>query len=1538
MTKRVASLVLAIAMLLQILVPQTLIAKEEVKAPSDNLVKEGMISGDSYDSKLMLELNRLTAKNRRKRSADPGTSLFGYFEDGQEPKDKDKPKYYGEVKAILNVVGIDGGTFPWNDIFGTDEKGNPKAAHLRFIQMNDGVETGIERVLEVTESGNYLWTDGDDNPAELPLFNYKLEPLTYEVKLDEEVSDKVKLLTARLTKTEDADTPTFEPPDAEGRIKYHINLVLGLQQVASSKFVSEWHTGVAESDRPQVQGSMTASMDTGKSKTINFNLPTNDNVEVIVRTNSRRDKNKFIPEFLFKTPTTVELKTDTAGLTFEETNGVKTVTSGDHKFKYEFTYDVLNGGKLVMTEIIPLTFDANGGEFANFTAPDTKTQIIKEVEYGKDLDKLPDNPRRDRYGFKGWGIKKAQDKLVAVTSEAFKNIKKPTTFYAIWKKNKVSADRLEVKESYKEGTEYVNDFIPTFDQLRGQVKIRDASGIPQALKDTDKLEILDDSGNAIPETDLKDKLYEKLKEDPSTEVSREVRIEARVTRADGTPQHVTIMVNVFKNIYEAKTESNPPYYVPNGYVKVTVDPTTKAEKPQKYFYYVNPDAKVAIEKENPVGVGANTFVKWANGDKVYKLDGKERNQFKDATTIRAEYTTDVIPQTGTEKPDTVPANFVEVKFVPTDKATNETKAEKVFWVNPEKEVTIPVDNPVGKDTNTFKEWKIGVNADGDVYTVGTAKKFTDVNGTTITATYVDDVLPADASGNKPSEAPTDYVKVTVKKTDKAKLSTDPVEKEEQIFYVNPNKKVKLPVTKPEGKDVAVGEDNNNTKAFKWKFTEWKSDENGPRTWKENVVAAGIEDKFPVETTITAQYEKVITDQGSVTADEITTHESFKDGDAWVNNFIDSEASEAKLKAALKVNGGELPNDATVTFLLDKDSSGTQYASLEAELYDKLQEKANTNNEPTRVEKVKAQVKFANGEVQTVDIPIKVYKNIYEAKTESNPPYYVPDEYVKVTVDPTTKATEPQKTYYYVNPAAKVVIPGEDPTGIDGNTFTKWLIDGTDTEYKLKDKPRHKFEKETIIKAQYSKDVIPQEGDTKPEGTPDNFKKVTFDPTDNGTMEGAKIFWVNPEKEVTIPVKDPVGKTYYTFNGWKIGDVTTGKTYNPSTPKKFEQDTTITATYTESDNIIPFNPSDLDNPNNPIKRPEGYVKVTFDAEAGIKLTEQKAYYVKKNAKDTEGKPITLGSAALKKPAYDVASGYAFNGWNKPDTTEIKEDIVVTAKARKTYSECTPDYRPDDNYETRYKYRDRIVEKEKIVEKIVKVGSDDMLKEIRYMQGFEGKFRPYDGLRRCEAAQILANALKADGYRYNEHYALSYTDVGNEWYTDAIRVVTQAGVFAGYNDGTFKPNGKITRAEWISTLRRFQNLRVEAGNLMNLKPGHWASGEVGAALMAGWLEIYVNGTVKFDADAPITRQEVAAVSNKAFRRVLDKVYLRRSVNTLLNYKDINPSMPLYEDILCASNTLLTDGRYYKANTIVMDNVTFNIVTDLLKITQKKFQILH
>ena len=291
----------------------------------------------------------------------------------------------------------------------------------------------------------------------------------------------------------------------------------------------------------------------------------------------------------------------------------------------------------------------------------------------------------------------------------------------------------------------------------------------------------------------------------------------------------------------------------------------------------------------------------------------------------------------------------------------------------------------------------------------------------------------------------------------------------------------------------------------------------------------------------------------------------------------------------------------------------------------------------------------------VIIPIKVIKNIYEAKTKEGKPVYVPDNYVKVTLDPTTKATDPQKTYYYVNPEANVVIPGEDPTGRDNYLFVGWKTPKTPDNEVFKLDERHKFAGETEIKAKYTKDVIPQEGDKKPDTVPDRFVKVIFDPTDKGDMEGAKIFWVNPEKEVIIPVTDPVGKQYQTFDKWKMGEKADGKEFNRTEAHRFsEKETTITATYKESPNIIPFDPTNTDDST--IVRPKGYVKVTFEADSGLKLTESKAYYVKKNA------GIKLGNSKLVKPAYKEETGYKFKEWDKKDALVIEAaDVVVTAKA-------------------------------------------------------------------------------------------------------------------------------------------------------------------------------------------------------------------------------------------------------------------------------------
>ncbi|MDK8281340.1 MAG: S-layer homology domain-containing protein [Peptoniphilus lacrimalis] len=1123
MRRKILTGILALVFILQAFIPNLAYANQakpqdtklisEAHSVQDNLVTIGKLKGVGFSKDNLtasISIEGVEEKNHKNTDALNGLELSdeiipeavrgtgSQYIEGQQPADADKPKYWANVKGKLTTRGIDGTTFDWEKILGKGAK-----IKLLFTQTNGYVMTGVTYSLLVDKDGTYTWQGSDGKPTYLPIFDENGNGYSYNVQIERNYGEDVQLIIS-----ESNGTPGVSwRPEGNKQVATISFLNIEIQQVASTKFVSEWNTALAKEDRPQIKGYFEADTDVDND----FNFPLNNTDETILRDGFLKNFEEgdeengpwsFLSSELKTTPKIVKVKTDTTGLTFDEKDGVKTVKSGDHKFKYDFNYDVINGGKLTMTEILPVTFYANGGKFANFTSLDTETKIVKEVEYEKNLTEKAENPTKDRETFKGWATSKDGTPLSENDfNEAIKNIKEAKEFYAIWDNNEIQAEELTVHESFKDGDTWVNDFIPTLDKLKEQVKIKDGSGTPQALTDDDKLEILDDSGNVIADADLKYKLYEKLKEDDATEVSRNVTLKAKVNLTNGTSQTVDIPIKVIKNIYEAKTLTEKPYYVPNGYVKVTLDPTTKAQIPQKTYYYVNPAAKVVIPGEDPTATDGNVFTKWTEGKNDYTL-GK-RHKFKTDTIITAQYSSDVISQDGPNKPDTVPANFVEVKFVPTDKAKDTT--EKIFYVNSNKDVTIPIKDPEAKATYTFKEWKIGVNADGDVYTPSTARKFT------------------------------------------------------------------------------------------------------------------------------------------------------------------------------------------------------------------------------------------------------------------------------------------------------------------------------------------------------------------------------------------------------------------------------------------EAITVITATYEEGTNIIPFDPK----AENPMVRPDGYVKLTFDADLGLKLTESKAFYVKKNA--------NVKLSQLEKPKYDQAKGYAFDGWDKADNTVINEDMVVTAKAKESSSPApspdpspsptpTPDSSP--SY-PRVVHRDRIVEKEKIVEKIVRVGESQFFKEVRYMQGFDGYFRPNDGLTRAEAAQILANALVEDGYKYNPNFKISYKDIGEAWYTRAVKIVTEAKVFAGYDDGNFKPQAKITRNEWIATLKRFQELGDASGNNMNLRDGHWAKGEIQAAFNEGWLKIYTDGLATYKGDEFIPRQEVAAVSNKAFKRIVDKTYIGKNNLSLITYKDVNTSMWSYEDILCASNTFLDRKDRYIAHWVKEDKNQFNIDTSDLKIVQKNFQ---
>jgi hypothetical protein len=113
------------------------------------------------------------------------------------------------------------------------------------------------------------------------------------------------------------------------------------------------------------------------------------------------------------------------------------------------------------------------------------------------------------------------------------------------------------------------------------------------------------------------------------------------------------------------------------------------------------------------------------------------------------------------------------------------------------------------------------------------------------------------------------------------------------------------------------------------------------------------------------------------------------------------------------------------------------------------------------------------------------------------------------------------------------------------------------------------------------------------------------------------------------------------------------------------------------------------------------------------------------------------------------------------------------------------------------------------------------------------------------------------------APSFSDVtASYWAFDVIGELSSKGILAGYPDGTFKPDNKITRAEFakIATLA----LKAPAVNpsrptFSDYTPGDWFFGSVETAVYAGLVKGYEDGT--FRPNALISREEAATILERS-----------------------------------------------------------------------------
>ena len=91
---------------------------------------------------------------------------------------------------------------------------------------------------------------------------------------------------------------------------------------------------------------------------------------------------------------------------------------------------------------------------------------------------------------------------------------------------------------------------------------------------------------------------------------------------------------------------------------------------------------------------------------------------------------------------------------------------------------------------------------------------------------------------------------------------------------------------------------------------------------------------------------------------------------------------------------------------------------------------------------------------------------------------------------------------------------------------------------------------------------------------------------------------------------------------------------------------------------------------------------------------------------------------------------------------------------------------------------------------------------YLLGYEdGTVRPNGSISRAEVATVLFRLLKDDVRTQNLTKDNAYSDVSDTaWYAAAASTLSKMGVISGYPDGTFGPQRNISRAETATMINR------------------------------------------------------------------------------------------------------------------------------------------
>ena len=187
-------------------------------------------------------------------------------------------------------------------------------------------------------------------------------------------------------------------------------------------------------------------------------------------------------------------------------------------------------------------------------------------------------------------------------------------------------------------------------------------------------------------------------------------------------------------------------------------------------------------------------------------------------------------------------------------------------------------------------------------------------------------------------------------------------------------------------------------------------------------------------------------------------------------------------------------------------------------------------------------------------------------------------------------------------------------------------------------------------------------------------------------------------------------------------------------------------------------------------------------------------------------------------------------------------------------------------------------------------------IAYLTGYPGgAFGPDNNMTRADVAPRFSALLD----NKNVTITKTFPDVpADAWYAAAVNTLASLGMVSGDENGNYRPNDPITRAEFCVIALAFayepENAVCYFGDVSR---SDWFYTYVAQAASYGWIGGYTNGN--FGPNDRITRAQVTTIVNNMLGRAADRDYVIDHQADLVQFTDLTRAHWGYFQIMEATN---------------------------------------